>query len=126
LFARRNADIRIFPYVPPLPDFCLISRGIVYTVFRARVFADAVTDGLMAGMLALIFASVFMADVFANLRTRDSPAGARLGRVSSRGMNGENRPAERRISPRGLHLIDFLPCLLKEFHPESTAQISHL
>jgi hypothetical protein len=61
LFARRNADVRIFPYVPLLPDFCFISRGIVYTVIRARVFADAVTDGLMAGMFVLIFASVLMA-----------------------------------------------------------------
>jgi hypothetical protein len=125
IFARRQTDVCLFPCVPPLPDFCIVGRGIVYPVFRARVLTDTVTHRLMTGMLALIFTSVRVARMLADSRTSDSPAGTRLGRVSGRGVHGENRPAERRTSQRGHHLIHFLPCLLKEFHQESTAQILH-
>jgi hypothetical protein len=33
----------------------IISRGIVYLIFRARMFPDTVTNRLMTGMFALIF-----------------------------------------------------------------------
>jgi hypothetical protein len=72
----------------------------------------------MTGMFVLIFASVLMARVLADPRTRDSSAGARLGKVSGWSMSGKNGPTKLRISQRcGLHLIHPPPLLLKEYHP---------
>src|SRR5262249_29595540 len=94
LFARRNADIRIYPGLPPPSDFHLIGRGVAYPIFRARVFADAITNRLMARVFAPVLASVLMAWVLAKLWTSDSPAGARSGGVSGRGVNGKNGPTK--------------------------------
>jgi hypothetical protein len=37
LFARRNADIRVFPDFLPAPDSRFIGRGVTHAVFRARM-----------------------------------------------------------------------------------------
>src|SRR5262245_34414807 len=82
----------------------------MYTVFRARVFADIPANRLMTSVFVLIFAIIFMAEVLADSRTLDSPAGARFGRVSGGwSVNGKNRPAECCISQCGLHVIHPLP-----------------
>jgi hypothetical protein len=69
--ARRNADIRIFPDLPPLLDFRFISRGVMNSVFRTRVFAGVITNRFMARVFAPVLASVLMAWMLANPRTSD-------------------------------------------------------
>jgi len=74
------------------------------------MFADAITNRLMARVFALVLASVLMAWVFAYLRTSDSPAGARSGGVSGRGVNWKNGPTKLGILQRdGPHLIHSHP-----------------
>jgi hypothetical protein len=43
-FARRDADIRVFPDSPPPADFPFIGRGVMNSIFCARVFAGAITN----------------------------------------------------------------------------------
>src|SRR5262249_47001717 len=114
--ARRNADIRVYPGLPPPPDLHLISRSVMRPVFRARMFADAITNRLMARVFAPVLASVLMAWVFAYLRTSDSPAGARSGGVSGRGVNWKNGPTKLGIPPCGFNVIYSPPFLPNEFH----------
>jgi hypothetical protein len=57
------------------------------------MFAGAITNRLMTGMFATVLAGVLMAWMLANLRTSDSPAGARSDGVSGRSVNGKNGPA---------------------------------
>src|SRR5262249_14211161 len=91
---------------PPPPDLHLISRSVMRPVSRAWMFAGAITNRLMARVFALVFASVLMAWVFAYLRTSDSPAGARSGGVSGRGVNWKNGPTKLGIPQRdGHHFI---------------------
>src|SRR5262245_54244581 len=59
-FARRDADIRVFPGFPPPPDFRFIGRGVMQSVFRARMFAGACANRLMAWVLAPVLAGVLM------------------------------------------------------------------
>jgi hypothetical protein len=105
LFASCNTNIGIRPGFLPPQDFCHISRGIMHPMYCAWMFPDAITNRLMTGMFALIFANVLMAWVFANPRTINSIARARSGSISRRSVNRNNRPTDLRISPRGFHRI---------------------
>jgi hypothetical protein len=79
---------------------------------RRRMFPDTVTNRLMTGMFAIIFAGVLMARVFAEIRTIAPSAGTRLGRISGRSVNRNNRPIKLSIPQRGgRHLIHSLNSL---------------
>src|SRR5262249_50625976 len=94
ILARRDADIRLRPDVPPTPDFRLVGRGVMRPVPRARMLPGARANRLMARMSAHVPACVLMAWVLAKPRTCDSLAGARSGRVSGRRVDGKSGPAE--------------------------------
>src|SRR5262249_5809848 len=92
-FARRDANVRVFPGFPPPPDFRFVGRGVMHSVFRARMITGAITNRLMTRMFAPVLTSILMAWVFANVRTSASHAGTGSSGVSGRSVNWENGPA---------------------------------
>jgi hypothetical protein len=97
-FSGRDTDIRVFPGFPPPPDFRFIGRGVMHSVFRARMFTGARANRLMALVFATVLAGVLMAWVFANLRTSDSHAGTGSGSISGGSLNRKNGPTRLCIS----------------------------
>src|SRR5262245_20345708 len=82
----------------------------MHSVFRARVFASATTNRLMARVFAIVLAGVLMAWMLAKLRTGASPAGARSVGVSGRGVNGKNGRTKLSVPQRdGSNLIHSHP-----------------
>src|SRR5262249_39345548 len=58
--ACRKADVCVYPGVTPPPDVHLISLSVMRPVSRAWMFADAITNRLMAQVVATVLASVLV------------------------------------------------------------------